>query len=64
MHKISEATIKSIERTTGLTIEQIKKIDLQQEIRYVERRTGKKLTFPKGCRSIEDVDRRMMKIRW
>lgn len=43
--KISERTKKNIEKNIGLSFEEIVNLDLDDEIEYVEKKTGKKLSF-------------------
>lgn len=78
---LSEKVLASIKSITGLSLEEMKKMDIYHEIEYVQKKTGKKLVFSsqpdarkKGrgspliaChrfRTIEEVDRRMSKLKW
>lgn len=78
---LSEKVLASIKSITGLSLEEMKKMDIYHEIEYVQKKTGKKLVFPsqpdarkKGrgspliarhrFRTIEEVDRRMSKLKW
>lgn len=47
-------TIKNIEQTIGLPIEVDRNMDLDEEIKYIENKNKKKLTWPKN------VDHRMI----
>lgn len=78
---LSEKVLASIKSITGLSLEEMKKMDIYHEIEYVQKKTGKKLVFSsqpdareKGrgspliarhrFRTIEEVDRRMSKLKW
>ena len=81
---LSEKVLASIKSITGLSLEEMKKMDIYHEIeyvQYVQKKTGKKLVFSsqpdarkKGrgspliarhrFRTIEEVDRRMSKLKW
>lgn len=78
---LSEKVLASIKSITGLSLEEMKKMDIYHEIEYVQKKAGKKLVFSsqpdarkKGrgdlliarhrFRTIEEVDRRMSKLKW
>ena len=43
---LKEETKRNIERTVGLPFEKIQTLTTEEEIAYIENRTGKKLQFP------------------
>jgi len=78
---LSKEVIASISRITGLSADEMLKMDIYHEFDYIQKRIGKKLTFSKKrdsrklgrgnpliarrrFRTIEDVDKRMEKIKW
>lgn len=44
---LSDKTKKSLERSIGLSYEKIIKMDVDEEIAYVEKKIGKKLEYPR-----------------
>lgn len=42
---LSEKVLASIKSITGLSLEEMKKMDIYHEIEYVQKKTGKKLVF-------------------
>lgn len=47
MYTISEKTIKNIENTVGMPIEKMRRLTLDEEIAWVEKRRGTKVVFSK-----------------
>lgn len=44
---LKEETKKNIERVVGKPIEEIQEMTLDEEIAYVEQKTGQKISYPK-----------------
>ena len=49
---MSERAIKNIESTVGLPIDKIRKLTVEEEIAWVEKRSGKKLEFSKEKKNL------------
>lgn len=76
MPKISERTKSNISKNLGTSFERIVNFELDDEIAYVESKTGKKIVFSKNTRlgrgnphlatgrikTIEEVDREIKRI--
>ncbi len=45
MYKLSEETIKRLEKNIGLTYEQMKTMDPEEVDKHIEKKTGKKLKW-------------------
>lgn len=52
MYTMSERAIKNIEDTVGLPIEKIRKLTIEEEIDWVEKRSGKKTVFSKEKKAL------------
>lgn len=51
MPTIKDRTRKNIERSVGLSLSEITSLSLDDEIKFVERKTGKKVVFSKEADS-------------
>ncbi len=66
---LSEKTIRSLEESIGLSIEEIRNLSLDEEIAYVEKKICKPLRVPKNARidrirlcTMDEVDRKIDKM--
>lgn len=69
MWELSEKTIRSLEESVGLSIEEIRNLSLEEEIAYVEKKIGRSLKYPENARidgmrirTMEEVDRKIDKM--
>ena len=64
--KLSETTKELLSKRIGIPYEQLLKMDDEEIEAYIEKKTGKKITWPKGTkvdglpiRTIDDVEKKI-----
>lgn len=51
MYTVSETARKNNERILGLSLSELQKLSPEEEMKYIERKIGKKLTIPTTLKS-------------
>lgn len=69
-YKLSDKTKEILEKKLGITIEDLNKMDLDEEIKFVEQKTGKKINWPENGKveglpicTMEDVDKEVLDLK-